>query len=217
MEKNKNNQKKISTFRRVISIILLIVLLPLVLFYLFFKKILKHARYKLWQKEEMTGKKLLLSSDITTIDIMEGYEFEAYLKAMFFYAGFDVTVTQKSRDYGADLLLRKNNETIIVQAKRYNKQVGMKSVQEILGAVNHYGAAEAWVITNNYFSPQAETLAKENGVRLIDRDELVLMSKEICKKLSIDNESSSIIGAKSILHSNKLDGRSLEEKFPHMI
>lgn len=38
-----------------------------------------------------------------------------------------------------------------------------------------YDATEAWVITNNYFTKQAQKLAETNDVYLIDRDELIEM------------------------------------------
>lgn len=208
-------RKRISPARRIFSIILFIILLPVIILVSIVKFFTKRARYNMWKKEEINGKKLLLSSDITQIDIMEGYEFENYLKTMFFYAGFDVEVTKKSRDFGADLVLRRENAVVVVQAKRYNKAVGIKAVQEILASAPHYMATEAWVVTNSYFTDQAEELAKENGVRLLDRDELIEMSKEICRKLSIDNSPSSLIQT-SRYSQNEIYG-SLEQKYPHMI
>lgn len=212
LEKEK---RRVHPVRRIISIILFIVLLPLILLYLLVRAITKRARYNLWKKEEINGKMLILSSDITKIDIMEGYEFENYLKTLFFYAGFDVEVTQKSRDYGADLILKRGSDTVVVQAKRYNKAVGIKAVQEILASAPHYMATEAWVITNSYFTDQAELLAKENRVRLIDREELIEMSKEICRKLSIDNSASEYIQTSKLSTSDAYG--SLEQKYPHMI
>lgn len=208
-------KRRISPVRRAFSIILVIILLPVLLAYMLVRAIIKRARYNLWKKEEINGRLLLLSSDITQIDIMEGYEFENYLKTMFFYAGFDVEVTKKSRDFGADLVLKKDNAIVVVQAKRYNKAVGMKAVQEILASAPHYMATEAWVVTNSYFTDQAEQLAKENRVRLLDRDELIEMSKEICEKLSIDNSSSTLIQTSKIKPSETFG--SLEQKYPHMI
>ena len=208
-------KKRVSPFRRIVSIILFVVLLPVLLLYLIVRWAIKKQRYRLWKKEEINGKKLLLSSDITQIDIMEGYEFENYLKTMFFYAGFDVETTKKSRDYGVDLILKQGTEVVVVQAKRYNKSIGVKAVQEVLAGANHYKATEAWVVTNSYFTDAAEVLAKENRIRLVDRDELIAMSKEICQKLSINNDASRFVQTtKNLSHSN-FD--SLEQKYPHMI
>jgi len=151
------------------------------------RAIIKHSKYQKWKREGETGRKLILSSDITSIDIMEGYEFEEYLKCLFFYMGYAVEVTKKSRDYGADLVLVRDQIKIVVQAKRYNKAVGSKSVSEVVGAMKHYMANEAWVVTNDHFTLAAETLARENSVRLIDREELMEMSREVCEKLRVDN------------------------------
>jgi len=184
--------KKPNIFVRILCFLLFVILLPVFLVALIIKAIIKHQKYKKWKKEGETGRRLILSSDITRIDLMEGYEFEEYLKCLFFYDDYNAELTKKSRDYGADLILYKDGQTIVVQAKRYNKTVGSKCVSEIVGAKRHYNATEAWVVTNSYFSDQAETLAKENEVRLIDRDELIEIANNVCEKLKIDNSSGQI-------------------------
>lgn len=120
----------------------------------------------------------LSKSNILEIDNMQGYEFEIFLKTLFTKLGYSAEVTKKSGDFGADLLLHKNNATIVVQAKRYEKHVGVKAVQEIYSSMAYYCANEAWVVTNNYFTRQAKELANNNGVRLIDREELVKLIAE---------------------------------------
>ena len=185
-------KKKPNIIVRILCFILFVLLLPVLLVAALIKAIIKHKKYKRWLKEGETGRRLILSSDITRIDLMEGYEFEEYLKCLFFYSDYNAEITKKSRDYGADLILTKGEETIVVQAKRYNKTVGSKCVSEIVGAKRHYNATDAWVITNSHFSMQAETLAKENEVRLIDRDELIEIANDVCEKLKIDNSSGQI-------------------------
>ena len=185
--------RKPNIAKRIICFILFVILLPVFLIYKLIEAIVKHNKYKRWKREGETGRKLILSSDITSIDIMEGYEFEEYLKCLFFYLGYAVEVTQKSRDYGADLILVKDGVKTVVQAKRYNKAVGSKSVSEVVGAKAHYLAEEAFVVTNSTFTDQAETLAKENGVRLIDRTELMELSREVCEKLRVTNETGRIM------------------------
>lgn len=184
--KNKNLLKKI------ICILLFIIFFPMIIITFLIKGIIKANQKAKWKKSGDIGKKLLINNDITKVDLMEGYEFEEYLRALFFYAGYDAKVTQKSKDFGADLILEKNDQVIVVQAKRYNKSVGAKSVQEIFSAKEHYKATDASVVTNSYFSPQAEQLAKELGVRLIDRDELIEMVKsvtEIIGEVEIDTDT----------------------------
>ena len=106
---------------------------------------------------------------------MSGEEFEQYLALLFKKRGFKVSITKASGDYGADLILEDRDDIIAVQAKRYSSTVGVKAVQEVIGAMRMYKATEAWVVTNSYFTRQAEKLAEANEVYLIDRDELIEM------------------------------------------
>lgn len=117
----------------------------------------------------------LKRSGIDDIDKMDGRQFEIYLGHLFRSHGYEAKVTQAAGDYGADLVIQKGGQKIVVQAKRYSKNVGLKAVQEIRAAMDHYGAAEAWVVTNRDYTEQAYALAKSNGVRLIDREQLIEM------------------------------------------
>lgn len=117
----------------------------------------------------------LRKSGITDIDKMDGYQFEHYLALLFQSQGYKAKVTRAAGDYGADLILEKDNNKIVVQAKRYRKNVGINAVQQVVGSRAHYGASEAWVITNRDFTEAAYNLARSNGVRLINRDKLIEM------------------------------------------
>lgn len=110
---------------------------------------------------------------IYAVDEMTGEEFEEFLGELFERCGFDVSYTKGSGDFGADLILEDDGEIIVVQAKRYQGTVGVKAVQEIVGAVKMYEADEAWVVTNSYFTKQAKELAESNDVFLMDRDKLI--------------------------------------------
>lgn len=102
------------------------------------------------------------------IDQMDGIQFEQYLVVLFKRLGYRVKRTPSSNDFGADLILE-GEQRIVVQAKRYKNKVGIKAVQEINSAKTYYNAAEAWVITNNFFTSHAIKLAKSADIRLIDR------------------------------------------------
>ncbi|QHW31461.1 hypothetical protein GZH47_11820 [Paenibacillus rhizovicinus] len=117
----------------------------------------------------------LKRSGIAEVDKMDGRKFEHYLGHMFRAQGYHTEVTQAAGDYGVDLLLTKQGRKIAVQAKRYTGNVGLEAVQQVQAGKAHYGASEAWVITNSNYTDQAYTLAKSNGVRLIARNELIEM------------------------------------------
>lgn len=205
----KKTRKKDGFLLRFFKVLLLIILSPAIILFYSIRAIVKTVKKHRWEQEGKRGVILLLSSTIDDIDIMEGYEFENYLKTLFFYAGFGAELTQKSKDYGADIILTdENHEKIVVQAKRYNKTVGVKSVQEVIGAKSHYKANEGMVVTNSTFSFEAETLAKENNIRLVDRKELIEMAKRVQDILQIKAKESTLVG------DNKIDTKT---NFPFQI
>jgi len=113
-----------------------------------------------------------LTSSLRKIDTMEGEEFEELLQAHFEKKGYRVSLTPLTGDYGADLILKKGGEKIIVQAKRYRQKVGNSAIQEIVAAKGYYEADKCMVITNSYFTQNAIDLAAANNVELWDRDDL---------------------------------------------
>lgn len=208
---SKNESKKDPFLLRIFKLILLIILLPFIVVYYSVKVVVKAVKKHKWEQNGKRGVILLLSSTIDDIDIMEGYEFENYLKTLFFYAGFGAETTKKAKDYGADIILTdENGSKIVVQAKRYNKKVGVKSVQEIMGAMSHYKANEGMVVTNSTFSFEAETLAKDNNIRLVDRKELIEMYKRVQQNLAIKAKESTLVG-------DSKDKNNLNPNFPYQI
>ncbi|MFB5761116.1 restriction endonuclease [Paenibacillus medicaginis] len=127
-------------------------------------------------------KEKLRRSGIAEVDKMDGFQFERYLSYLFTSQGYNARVTKASGDFGADLILSKNGTKIVVQAKRYSKNVGIKAVQEAQAAIAHYRASEAWVVTNSDFTESAYQLAKSNKVKLINRNQLVEMMLQMKHK-----------------------------------
>lgn len=109
---------------------------------------------------------------LSKVDQLSGRAFEQYLTVQFRRLGYQVSTTEASHDYGADLILKKRGETIVVQAKRYDRNIGISAVQEVVGAVAYYEADRAMVVTNRYFTKSAYNLAKQNDVELWTRDDI---------------------------------------------
>ena len=147
--------------------------------------------------------------NMTQIDTLSGVDFENFLCEMFETLGYKVSTTKASHDYGADLVVEKNGKLAVVQAKCYSKAVGIKAVQEIVGARQHYGAEDAFVATNNFFSKDAEVLAVENNVKLIDRS---VIEKMLAKHNFKINKSASGFSALSENAKNEIN-----QRFHHMI
>ncbi|MCR5799215.1 MAG: restriction endonuclease [Lachnospiraceae bacterium] len=131
-------------------------------------------------KKEIKKNKYL-KSPLSEIDKMFGEEFEEYLKYHFEKLGYKAKTTPRSNDYGADLILTKDGDKIVVQAKRWNEPVGNTAVQEVVAAKAYYKANKAMVVTNSYFTSNARNLAAVNNVELWDRGNIV-------KNLEIDNK-----------------------------
>lgn len=72
-------------------------------------------------------------------------------------------------DYGADLILTRGNERLLVQAKRWSKPVGIKAVQEAAAARAHYRCDRALVVSNQEFTKSAQELTRSNQVELWGR------------------------------------------------
>ncbi|MEF2293768.1 restriction endonuclease [Virgibacillus dokdonensis] len=127
--------------------------------------------YKQFLKWKVT--KRMAQLGIKDIDRMDGFQFEAYLKVLFKKLGYCPLVTQKSGDYGADVILQGKNK-VVIQSKRYGykNRVSMDAVREVYAAQAFYQADEAWVITNSFYTKQAKELAKACGVKLLNRYEL---------------------------------------------
>ena len=159
-----------------VKVILRFLLFPFVLIWLI-KRSFKYKESKIIDGIDIFN--------ISQIDSLNGEEFENLLKTIFEKQGYEVMLTKKSHDYGADLVLRKNNITSVVQAKCYGKNIGIKAVQEIISARLHYGADDMFVATNRFFSKDAMILACEHNVKLIDRDVLMKLVKEYSPKIEV--------------------------------
>jgi len=105
---------------------------------------------------------------IAEIEHLDGFEFEKLIGDLYKKAGYKVTVTKKSGDQGADLIVEKDGVSTAIQTKKYAGSVGNKAVQEVVAAMKYYDCDKASVITTGEFTKSAFELASRNGVQLID-------------------------------------------------
>lgn len=115
----------------------------------------------------------LKKANINEIDKMSGTMFERYLEQFFKRQGWNVKRTGGKGDYGADLILSSAKKNVVIQAKRWKKNVGYEAIQQAYTSKDVYGCAEAWVITNSGFTEQARDGAKRLGIKLWDREVLI--------------------------------------------
>ena len=114
---------------------------------------------------------------IRDIDEMEGGEFERYLHRFLTELGYEeVTRTQESKDFGADLVFTcREGYRHVLQAKRYQprSKIGLSAVQEIYTSMRYYEADRAIVLASSFYTSSCITLAGVNGVTLLDREDLI--------------------------------------------
>ncbi|QHW38377.1 restriction endonuclease [Staphylococcus ursi] len=167
---------------------------------------------KIYKEKKLQN--LLKKSNMKDIDRMRGLDFELYLKVLFKEIGYKAITTSGIHDYGADLILKKNNHKRVVQAKRYDykKNVSISAIQEIFASRYYHQAYECWVVTNSFFTKSAVKLAKACNVHLKDRYQLAQWinqinlnqtPKQIVTK-NIDNRHCPKCGGKMKMRKNKL-------------
>lgn len=130
-------------------------------------------------------KQKLLDSGINVIDSMSGQMFEELILEHFRQLGYKGQMTPATADYGADLILQNEQEKIVAQIKRWKQKVGIEAVQQAAASISHYNADRGMVITNSFFTPNAEKLAKSNNIELWDREKLIgFLSKARGKEIA---------------------------------
>lgn len=113
------------------------------------------------------------------------FEYEQFCADILRSAGWQAVVTQATGDQGADIRASKDGLNIVVQCKLYSKPVGNKAVQEVVGALAHYGAKYGLVVTNTDFTRSAKMLAASNNVLLMNDAQLHQLSERDFNSLKI--------------------------------
>lgn len=138
---------------------------------------------KLKQQTESEKKKKSISQKIDELMELTPREFEEYVGQLYHYLGFeDVVVTQYSNDKGIDILLCKEDLKYGIQCKRYKGTVGSPDIQKFIGALDHAKADKGIFVTTGMFSFEAEKMASEHPIELVNRIELAKLILEATNK-----------------------------------
>lgn len=120
-------------------------------------------------KEEQASIELKIK-DIHVIDTLSGYDFEKFAAEYYKLLGYETELTQGSHDNGADLIARKDNTMLCVEAKRRSKKINRHVVLSVHYAMEHvYRGDRAIIFTNTELTDQARAAAKDKDVEYIDR------------------------------------------------
>lgn len=111
--------------------------------------------------------------DIKSVDDMDGMHFENFCANLLEKNDFyNVNVTQGSGDHGIDILAEKDDISYAIQCKCYSSNIGNAAIQQAHTGKSIYKKDIAVVLTNQYFTDQAQKEADVLGVKLWDRDKL---------------------------------------------
>ena len=111
------------------------------------------------------------------LEAMTPDDFEALVARLYERMGFDVDLTQHSRDGGVDLYARRENEAgveeIAVQCKHYSGTVGVAEARALYGVVSaERRLTRGVLVTSGSFSTGCQEFADRNRIGLIDGEHL---------------------------------------------
>jgi len=127
------------------------------------------------EKAKQDWKRYYKLKNLSSLDDLNGLEFEAAIAGLYEHKGYEVQITKASGDFGVDVIAKKGSEVLAIQAKRYSGKVGIKAVQEVSAGAFYYKATKAIVITNSFYTEQAKELAKKTDITLINKKRLANM------------------------------------------
>lgn len=110
---------------------------------------------------------------------MSSLEYEQHCANAFSLAGWTTNMTPKTGDQGADVVIKTNDLTGVVQCKLYNQPVGNAAVQEIIAAREYYQASIAIVVSNANYTTAARQLAAMANVVLLHHGEIAAHSRNL--------------------------------------
>lgn len=102
-----------------------------------------------------------------------GLDFEKLCFSTLADAGYEVSETKRSGDFGADLIAEIDEVRFAIQCKDTGKPSGVKAVQEASAAQKHYVTDYAVVCSKSGFTNAAVELAATTGVLLTPPDQMV--------------------------------------------
>lgn len=133
-----------------------------------------------------------LKHKISNVHNLSWRRFEELVEDVFRAYGFRTSLTQQTRDGGADILIMHNERDsieAIIECKKYanSRKIGIGIVRALVGAAVDWDVRRAYLVTTTDFSVDAMKKAMDYKKRGYDID-LVAMS-DLLKMLSVYNKN----------------------------
>ena len=133
-------------------------------------------------KNKELGRKEI-EQKIEELFLLSPREFEEYVSQLYASLGYEVELTPYSNDKGVDIVMTLDETKYVVQCKRYKKTVGSPDIQKFIGSIDHFNADKGIFVTTGLFSFEAEKMAAQHPIELVNRVEL---AKLILKAINSD-------------------------------
>lgn len=111
-------------------------------------------------------------------------QFEHEVGRLYRRLGYTAQVTKQSRDGGADVILRAEHGTTIVQCKAHQRKIGVRAFRELNGVMADFGAESAVLVCLHGATDDAWTFIRGKPIRVVMLNDLVQMSRELAGDVS---------------------------------
>lgn len=144
-----------------------------------YEEIITRYNSQIEERRKSERSVLDLNKKVSVLYELEPREFEEYISELFKTLGYEnINLTPSSNDKGIDILMEKSLKRYAVQCKKYKGVVGSPAIQTFIGAMEHAGANHGFFVTTSTFSIEAEKMASEHPIELIDSIRLGQMIQE---------------------------------------
>ncbi len=117
-------------------------------------------------------------------------EFEQLVSNLFTKMGFETKLTRSSRDGGVDAVAFDTRPIVggklVIQAKRYKHTVGVSSVRDLYGTMQHEGANKGILVATSGYGPDAFDFVRDKPIELIDGSRLLYLLDQVGIKAKIE-------------------------------
>jgi hypothetical protein len=134
-----------------------------------------HNRKEIWATPEQVREWKFIEVDLdNNFRKLSPHEFEKATADLFKKLTYEVELLPFIGDYGADLIVKKDDNIILVQCKKYGgkNRVGAPDVQRTLGSMHRYNANKAILVTTSDFTRQARIQASNAPIELWNKRKL---------------------------------------------
>jgi ssDNA-binding Zn-finger/Zn-ribbon topoisomerase 1 len=127
-------------------------------------------------KEEIEHQKMLWLEETRKLEFLlqlDPQRFQELMWLLFRKLGWEVKETPFSQDGGSDGLLIRGATSMILQCKRYRKDIGEPTIRDLYGTYTHLKANGAILVTTGRISDPAKKFAQDKNIEMYDGETLL--------------------------------------------